>query len=123
MSGRAHTHPDPAELVIGCQACIERVQRDQEQARWAEAPLHHVTFHFAHTVDRISADLRIVPGADADEIAAWYSDWLLARLVERDPDIAPHADLVVEWAVPTVGQRIEDVQAVPVDHPSLFGAA
>ena len=123
MSGRAHTHPDPGELVIGCHACIERVQRDQEQARWAEAPLHHVTFHFAHTVDPISADLRIVPGAGPDEIAAWYSDWLADRLVERDPDIAPHADDVVEWAVPTVGQRIKDVQTVPVDHPSLFGAA
>lgn len=34
-----HTHDDPRTLTWGCPACVDRVKRDQEAARWRDAPV------------------------------------------------------------------------------------
>lgn len=112
----AHTHPDPSVLVSACPACIERVQRDQEDARWSEAPVRKVTF-VVRTRYATASELVLSRPVPADvthpEIIARYAGDVAAFF---GCDLADPIKSVI------VGPVVEPVAVAEPDVPSLFEA-
>jgi hypothetical protein len=117
-----HDHDDVDQLRTACPGCVVRVQRDQEDARWNEAPLRRCTFRLRwpdlSDVLELVAVVRVPAGTTDPEIADRYDD-VLAPLA---------AEALGDRFVELIRYRVKDVVVGPVvdqpapvpDAPSLF---
>lgn len=73
---RPHSHPGE-ELTFGCQACIEKVQRDQDEAARAEQPWREMTVSFRAVAVQhgdVIIEVQAMPGEKPREVADRYYD-------------------------------------------------
>lgn len=129
MTPRPHTHDDHGRLTFGCPACSTRVRNDQENARWADAPVRRCTWTFAcgqYGELRFTADVRVPTGADPRRVEEWHSSVVGPGLSEALLAAGCPLDDVPMYmgakARCIIGPVVEDVAAPPaIEHPSLFG--
>lgn len=79
-----HTH-DGESLTFGCQACIDRVQRDQRQAELDEAPERPISIEWIATaIDRgtVVLDAKYLHGEKAGDVAERISDEIHEMIAE-----------------------------------------
>ena len=126
-----HAHDDPRTLTWGCPACVKRVRRDQEAARWRDAPVRRCTWSTVSPGDfgpiSFSADVRVPTGADEWQVEYWHARVIDQGISEALTAAGCPADDVLRYMAAelrcTIGPVVEDVAATPtIDHPSLFGA-
>lgn len=126
-----HTHDDSRTLTWGCPACVERVRRDQEAARWRDAPVRRCTWSFrcAGEWHQFVVDQRVPLGAERWQVNNHYDGFGLtearALVVAKGFD-ADHwqSAILRTLGCHTIGPVVEDVAAAPaIDQPSLFGVS
>ena len=134
-----HDHSNPDDLVIGCSACICRVQHDQQAAAIAAAPLRRCTFRCSISgsmpdVRRwhsFAIDLRVPPTWTGDRVADWYcvqvADAFAFALEEQGVDPLDANGIVEsDWQECrcSIGEIVTDDSAEVSDTamPSLFDA-
>ena len=125
-----HTHDDSRTLTWGCPACVERVRRDQETARWRDAPVRRCTWSFdarEYGVLSFTTDVRVPNGANAWQIEDWYpgivGQGIVDALIRVGCPSEDQPDHMYAKVRCTIGPVVEDVAAMPtIDHPSLFEA-
>lgn len=127
-----HDHDNPDDLVIGCSACIVRVQADQEDAELAAAPVRRCTWHCRYMASgrlqnlTFALDVPVPAGWSGDQVDEWYAELSGDAFLMALPSSVPIAEtdnacwtMGVERVA--IGAIVSAADPTPgVDMPSLF---
>jgi hypothetical protein len=122
-----HDHPGDA-LTIGCPACIRKVERDQANAAWRDAPVRRCTWTFKAHNDRsltFTLDVRVPAGVEPWEVDEWYCDLTGEAISDALAEARIDDDGAFYWACETIRCTIGPVvpEIVVSLQPDLFGGA
>lgn len=105
-----HDHPDPSSPTPGCEACIQAVKADQQQAEidsWPRRVLDIGVFYTVENEGSIEVEIPVEPGTEITAEEA-YDRWRRTGLM-RDA-VSDQLGYVLDWSVAGDGKGGPDVR-------------